>query len=58
MMNLATHCKLDPPTVIRIAFEYFGPGGLGPAVLEQSETTVQFEGGAGLARPYPRLRAR
>ena len=47
MINLGKHSKLDPPAVIRKACAYFGPGGLGLAVLEQSETTVQFEGVGG-----------
>jgi hypothetical protein len=47
MINLGKQSKLDPSLVIRHAVAFFGEGGLGLAVLERTESTVQFEGGGG-----------
>jgi hypothetical protein len=47
MINLGKKSKHDPPEVIRRAVAFFGEGGLGLAVRERTESSVQFENGGG-----------
>lgn len=47
MLNLATKTKLSPEEVIKRAVAFFGPGGYGLEVKEQSASCAYFEGGGG-----------
>lgn len=47
MLNLATKTKLSPEEVIKRAVEFFGPGGYGLEVKEQSADCAYFVGGGG-----------
>ncbi|MFH1646300.1 MAG: hypothetical protein ABID71_01225 [Chloroflexota bacterium] len=47
MLSLATTSKLGPEEVIRRAVAYFGKGGLGLEVKEQTEVSASFQGGGG-----------
>ena len=47
MLRLATTSKLVPEEVIRRAVVYFGKGGLGLEVKEQTEVSASFQGGGG-----------
>lgn len=47
MLKLSTSTKLTPKQVIDKALDFFGPGGYGLEVKDQSETCATFEGGGG-----------
>jgi hypothetical protein len=47
MMRIAAKTRLNPGEVIRRAVAFFGPGGCGLAVTEQSGGYACFEGGGG-----------
>ena len=47
MINLATITKVGSEEVLRRAVEFFGPGGYGLEVKEQSDSCAYFEGGGG-----------
>ena len=48
MINLGAESKRAPAAVIREAVTFFGEGGLGLEIKEQSKDAVQFVGGGGL----------
>ena len=48
MLKLGTDTKLKPEEVIKKAVAFFGPGGYGLKVTQQSETCVTLEGGGGM----------
>jgi hypothetical protein len=47
MLRIETKTKLSPEAAIKKALEFFGPGGEGLTVKEQSSTFARFEGGGG-----------
>jgi hypothetical protein len=47
MLKLNVRTKLKPEEVIKKAQGFFGPGGYGLKVNEQSDTCAYFEGGGG-----------
>jgi hypothetical protein len=47
MLKLNVRTKSKPEEVAKKALEFFGPGGYGLKVTEQSDTCVYFEGGGG-----------
>ena len=47
MLKIATKTKLSPEEAIKKAVEFFGPGGYGLEVKEQSTECAYFEGGGG-----------
>ncbi|MBI2857078.1 MAG: hypothetical protein HYX95_02045 [Chloroflexi bacterium] len=47
MLRLSVRTKLEPEEVTRRALAYFGPGGRGLEVKNQSATCASFEGGGG-----------
>ena len=47
MLKIATNTKLSPEDAIKHAVEFFGPGGYGLQVKEQSPECAYFEGGGG-----------
>ena len=47
MLKIATKTKLSPAEAIKRAVEFFGPGGYGLEVKEQSTKCAYFEGGGG-----------
>ena len=47
MPKIATKTKLSPEEAIKRAVEFFGPGGYGLEVKEQSTDCAYFEGGGG-----------
>ncbi len=47
MLKIATKTKLNPEKAIKQAIEFFGPGGYGLEVKEQSTECASFEGGGG-----------
>ncbi len=47
MLKIATKTKLSPRDAIKKAVEFFGPGGYGLKVTEESATGACFEGGGG-----------
>ena len=47
MLRMETRTKLSEAEVIKRAIDYFGPGGHGLEVKEQSDCLVTFEGGGG-----------
>lgn len=47
MLKLNIRTKHNPGEVVKKALEFFGPGGRGLKVTEQSDTCVSFEGGGG-----------
>ena len=47
MLNLNVRTKAKPEEVVKKALVFFGPGGYGLKVLEQSETYGYFEGSGG-----------
>jgi hypothetical protein len=47
MLKLNVSTKLKPEEVVKKALGFFGPGGYGLNVNEQSETCAYFEGGGG-----------
>ena len=48
MPKIATKTKLSPEEAIKRAVEFFGPGGYGLEVKEQSTDCAYFEGGGGV----------
>ncbi len=47
MLKLNVRTKHKPDEVVKKALEFFGPGGYGLKVTEQSDTSASFEGGGG-----------
>jgi hypothetical protein len=47
MLKLNVKTKLKPEEVVKRALGFFGPGGYGLKVTEQSDTCASFEGGGG-----------
>ncbi|MFC1939624.1 hypothetical protein ACFLXO_02935 [Chloroflexota bacterium] len=47
MLKLATNTKLTPEEAIKRAVDFFGPGGYGLEVKEQSPNCAYFLGGGG-----------
>ncbi len=47
MLKIATTTKLSPEEAIKRAVEFFGPGGYGLEVKEESADCASFEGGGG-----------
>ncbi len=47
MLKLNVRTKRKPDEVLKKAAGFFGPGGYGLKVTEQSDTCVSFEGGGG-----------
>jgi hypothetical protein len=47
MLTIVTRTKLSPEEAIKRAVEFFGPGGYGLEVKEQSPECTHFEGGGG-----------
>lgn len=47
MLKIATKTKLSPEEAVKRAVEFFGPGGYGLKVMEQSTNCASFEGGGG-----------
>jgi len=47
MLKLSTRTKSRPEEVVKKALDFFGPGGYGLKVTEQSDTCASFEGGGG-----------
>ncbi len=47
MLKLNVRTKRKPEAVVKRALEFFGPGGYGMKVAEQSDACVSFEGGGG-----------
>ena len=47
MLKIATKTKLSPEEAVKRAVEFFGPGGYGLKVMEQSTNCAYFEGGGG-----------
>ncbi len=51
MLKIATKTKLSPEEAIKRAVEFFGPGGYGLEVKEQSFDCAYFEGGGERREP-------
>jgi len=47
MLNLHVTTKLPSHEIIKKAVDFFGPGGYGLKVIEQSDACAYFEGGGG-----------
>jgi hypothetical protein len=47
MLKLNVRTKSKPEEVVKKALEFFGPGGYGLKVTDQSDTCTSFEGGGG-----------
>ncbi len=47
MLKIVTKTKLSPEEAIKRAVEFFGPGGYGLEVKNQTPDCVSFEGGGG-----------
>jgi hypothetical protein len=47
MLKLNVRTKSKPEDVVKKALEFFGPGGYGLKITEQSDTCALFEGGGG-----------
>ena len=47
MLKLGTKTKLTPEETIKRAIAFFGTGGYGLKVIEETPTSVNFEGGGG-----------
>ena len=47
MLKIATRTKLNPEEAIKRAVEFFGPGGYGLEVKNQTPDCAYFEGGGG-----------
>ncbi len=47
MIRMAAKTKLSPEEVVKRAVAFFGPGGYGLEVKEQSGDYARFEGGGG-----------
>ena len=47
MLKLNVRTKSKPEEVVKKALEFFGPGGYGLKVTEQSDSCAYFEGGGG-----------
>ncbi len=50
MLKLNVRTKHKPDEVVKRALEFFGPGGYGLKVAEQSDTCAYFEGVGGESR--------
>ena len=47
MLKLNVRTNLQPKEVVKDAVEFFGPGGYGLKVTEESDTCAYFQGGGG-----------
>lgn len=47
MLRIATKTKLTPEAAIKKAIIFFGPDGYKLKVVDQTDTSVSFEGGGG-----------
>lgn len=47
LLKLNVRTKRNPDEVVKKALEFFGPGGYGLKVTEQSDTCASFAGGGG-----------
>ncbi len=47
MLTIVTKTKLSPEEAIKRAVEFFGPGGYGLAIKNQTPDCASFEGGGG-----------
>jgi hypothetical protein len=47
MLKLNVRTKSKPEELVKKALEFFGPGGYGLKVTEQSDSCAYFEGGGG-----------
>ena len=47
MVRMTARTKLSPEEIVKRAVDYFGPGGHGLEVKEQSTGAAYFEGGGG-----------
>jgi hypothetical protein len=47
MIRMSAKTKLKPEEVVRRAVDFFGPGGSGPEVTEETAEYVCFVGGGG-----------
>jgi hypothetical protein len=47
MLKLNVKTKRSPADVVKKALEFFGAGGYGLKVTQQSDTCISFEGGGG-----------
>lgn len=47
MLKLSTRTKSRPEEIVKRALDFFGPGGYGLKVTEQTDTCAYFEGGGG-----------
>ena len=47
MLRITTRTKLEPEEAIKRAVEFFGPGGYGLEIKEQTPVCAYFEGGGG-----------
>lgn len=47
MLKIATKTKLSPEEAIKRAVEFFGPGGYGLEIKNQTPDGASFEGGGG-----------
>lgn len=50
MLKLNARTQHQPTEVVKKALEFFGPGGYGLKVTEQSDICASFEGGGGEVR--------
>jgi hypothetical protein len=47
MLRIATKTKLPPEAAIKKAITFFGPDGYKLKIVDQTDTSVSFEGGGG-----------
>lgn len=47
MLKISTKSKLNPQEAIKRAVEFFGPGGYGLIIKQQTDECAYFEGGGG-----------
>jgi hypothetical protein len=47
MLRIATRTRLSPEEAVKHAVEFFGPGGYGLEIKEQTPVCAYFEGGGG-----------
>jgi hypothetical protein len=47
MLNISTKTKITPAEAINKVINYFGPNGYKLKIVEQTSTSVSFEGGGG-----------
>jgi len=48
MLRITTKTKLTSAQIIQKAIDFWGSKGYGLKIVEQTETTIKFEGGGGL----------